>query len=292
MEVRHVILIIVIIVLIFVIWNNGEKWKNMYKVEGCGAIGETANNYATVSFYISTSATDHYGLKLGALGSDNKNSLCYYGEYLSHCTETFGLIYRNNDTLTLTPGKNEDITCGYTTNGNKSYILTDNIFYYCVIVIYSDKSIQDDNPPLPNSIKSRRNKTLGHWTNAGRIASSLEGLFHNYMQKYINEPTHRGYFWAPKSVPRILNSSTNRNDYYFDSEFYLGTDNSVQTGTRINPELLYAKKFFDYMENKIRNFLIGNIIDNVIDENIWYNLSLRENYYDSDDAVKETINNN
>lgn len=101
MEVCYVILIIAIIVLAFVIWYNGKKWKNMYKFNGGGGgyfsdatgrnIGGTiyyCYEYTCFIYSISQSnGNTILVLKVGGGGSDNG--------YLLYNEPNIHITYRN-----------------------------------------------------------------------------------------------------------------------------------------------------------------------------------------------------
>lgn len=107
MDVCYVILIITIIVLAFVIWYNGKKWKNMYKFNGGGGgyfsdatvkdingTGYYCYEYTCFIYSISQSNGNTIKvLKVGGGGGDNGYLL--YNEPNIHCTYRYGSKTKN-----------------------------------------------------------------------------------------------------------------------------------------------------------------------------------------------------
>ena len=84
MKVYHIIFIIVIVVLVFVIWHNREKWKSMFKVDGGGPIGYNTNY---------TPCVVKIGSPLNRNGPNDIRTYYYYYEYSTYIFIADRLLY-------------------------------------------------------------------------------------------------------------------------------------------------------------------------------------------------------
>ena len=65
------------------IWYNRNKWKNKYKAEEGNIIGTSVKDYSLLSLYMFKSNKGTYFIKIGALGTRNRNRDFLFGEIKS-----------------------------------------------------------------------------------------------------------------------------------------------------------------------------------------------------------------